>query len=85
MSNLHAGGRRGAGRPVMPRRTGNVVANRNGEGGGLARLQGRQEVARQRWNDLGLCSYDSRTAAEGRRLLCDNCIEKKERATDGQA
>jgi hypothetical protein len=45
-------------------------------GGGLVRLQSAQESAANRFRELGLCNYDARAAAEGRPLLCPDCIER---------
>ena len=63
----------------VPRRNG-----RNSGGGGIARLQSAQEQARQRYSEMGLCGYDARAAAEGRPLLCPDCIQILEKA-NGQA
>ena len=74
----------------MPRRAGSsglLVANRGGQGGGLSRVQGHQERARQRFGDLGMCALDARAAAEGRRIWCQDCQEiyDKEMADNGPA
>ncbi len=54
-------------------------------GGGLERLVRSQESVASRCRELGLCSFCSRAAAEGRPLMCNDRIEIKEKADNGEA